>query len=111
MPEADLRPRDARSVRLAWSRSTAPGALVDRPGRLYAARLVAEDPSGAAPDVGCALHDGADATGPLVLVLASGPQAGPDDWPNIPISVGFQHGLFPAFTAGEAVVFVYWEVD
>lgn len=96
----------------ALSTTTPAVALVARPGRLYAARLVAQDPVGASAGVGCILYDNATAaSGNVVLALAAGPNPGPDDWPIIPISVNFQHGLFPAFTAGSAFVLVFWETD
>lgn len=99
-----------KHCRVAVRLSTDPAVpLVAQQGRLYAARLVASDPVGAATAVGCVLYDSATApAGDVVAALAAGNTA-PDDWPGQAVSVNFQHGLWPKFTAGAAFLLVYWE--
>ena len=91
---------------VALSTVTPAGPLVVGAGRLYAARLA---PTTAGAAATCVLHDGVDATGPVVLALATATAGLPDDWPRVPVSIGFQNGLFPVFTAGGATVLVFWE--
>jgi len=88
---------------LRWLTVVATGAAVSRPGRLYAARLV-----GAAA-ASCVLRDGTADTGPVVLALAI-PAAGADDWPKVPVSLPFMHGLHLTLT-GTGTVILGWNPD
>lgn len=94
----------ARStLALRWAVATATGLLLERPCRVYYARLVGP---GAASAV---LRDSVDATGPVVLGLATA-AAGADDWPRIPVSVNVMKGLHLTLT-GTATLLVGWELD
>lgn len=88
---------------LRWTTLTATGVAVERPGRLYYARLVA---TGAASAI---LRDSEDATGPVLLGLATG-AAGADDWPRVPVSLNFLHGLHATLT-GAGTLSLGWETD
>jgi hypothetical protein len=82
---------------------TATGVVVNRPCRLYYARLV-----GAAA-ASAVLRDSVDATGAVVLGLATA-AAGADDWPRIPVSLGLTKGLHATLTGAATLVFG-WEPD
>jgi len=88
---------------LRWTVLTATGGVVDRPCRLYYVRLAVTTAGS------CLLRDSFDATGAVVLGLATA-AAGADDWPRIPVSLGLTKGLHATLT-GTGTLTVGWEPD
>ena len=106
-------PREARALR--WARTTyAAGnvVLVNRPGRLYCARMVMRGTGQAEQLV--ALHDAATVVTdlPSLLLILDANNASPDDWPLTPVSMVFLEGLSVEWLGtASAALFVGWEVD
>lgn len=100
-----------RPPALRWAQTNVDGVLLDRPGRIYCARLVATLTGSAA--VTAVLRDGPDVFGPPVLALHTGGTI-PDDWPPVPVSAPFLRGLFVEFGGGTQtarLLLVGWETD
>ena len=91
------------SLALRWVTLTATGLALDRPGRLYYARLAG------AGALSAVLRDGVDATGAVVLGLATA-GAGADDWPKLPVTMAFMKGLHATLT-GAGTLTIGWEAD
>jgi hypothetical protein len=89
---------------LRWSCLDAAGAVLSRPGRLYYARLVHTAAASAV------IRDGTVVTAPMLVRMATG-AAGSDEWPKIPVSVGFVHGLYVEVTPAGACLMLGWETD
>lgn len=99
----------ANAVR--WAYANADGVLISKPGRIYAARLVPADAAGV--DLVVVLRDGtAVGAAPILALCVTGKR--PDDWPTIPVSMGFKTGLYAQFfggTAAQRLLLVGWETD
>lgn len=99
----------SRAVR--WAYGNADGTLVAKPGRLYYARLVVSQVG--QQEVVALLRDGVTSSAPAILALDC-MQGQPDDWPVIPVSMGFKVGLFVTFSGGTQtarLLSVGWETD
>jgi len=108
-------PASGETRALRWDSrpySAGNGVLVDRPGRLYCARMVMQG-TGNAQQV-AVLRDDTTATAgagaPLLVLDAM--NGSPDDWPKTPVSVAFLHGIKVEWVGtATAAVFVGWEPD
>ena len=88
------------------------GVLVDRPGRLYCARMVMQG-VGQAQQIAILRDDvtATTTTGAIILVLDAA-NGSPDDWPKTPVSAAFLKGLKVEWVGtGSAAVLVGWDVD
>jgi len=95
---------------LRWTTVTATGQAVNRPCRLYYARLAAVVTGN--QQATAVLHDDgtANQAGPALLALEIMGQA-PDDWPRIPVSMNFQKGIDVSLSGTNVAVFLGWETS
>lgn len=96
---------------LRWATANADGVAIDRPGRIYCARLVGMT-TGTAAEIVAVLRDGG-ATDPPILALDVVGGA-PDDWPGVPVSLPFKERLYVAFTGGSTttrLLLIGWDTD
>lgn len=96
-----------------WASAKDSGRVVQGPGVLYAARLVA-DVAGS-QEVICILRDTSSEpeinvnTTMLVLNVASA--GAPDDWPPVPVALRFTRGVWAEFIGtSSAVVILAWDI-
>lgn len=99
--------------RVRWASTKASGRVVQGPGVLYCARLVA-DVAGS-QEIVCILRDTSgdpevnENTTMLVLNVAS--IGAPDDWPKVPVALRFQRGIWAEFGGtGSAVLILGWDI-
>lgn len=93
---------------LKWAYGNADGALLSKAGRLYYARLVVLT---AGAECTAVLRDGVVASAPPILALHA-TAGNPDDWPLVPVSMGFRNGLYVTFvggTASDRLLMTGWE--
>ena len=96
-----------------WASTKVSGRVIQGPGVLYCARLVA-DVAGS-QEVICILRDTSgvpelnENTTMLVLNVAS--IGAPDDWPKVPVALRFQKGVWAEFVGtSSAVVILGWDI-
>jgi len=96
---------------LRWTVVTVTGQAVNRPCRLYYARLAATT-SGAQVATAVLHDDGtANQAGPPLLALMTTTNTGPDDWPRIPVSLNFQKGIDVVMVGSNVGLFLGWETS
>ena len=109
MTEGDPRYRLARA--LHWSVTTTTGVVVAKPCRLYYARLAAT--TSGAQVATAILYDDADGSRTTLgrLALMTTTNTGPDDWPRVPVSLGFLKGIDVAISGTNVGLWLGYDWD